>query len=448
MHLFFLLTSLFFYNSCFAQTKLPQLSLFVGETYGFDGVAVESFHLSKPDILSTQNKAEGFSVKALRSGQTTLSATMGGQKIELPIEVKAPPGLPSAPSTFQEIRAIKSLKIETRGSSTVLTGEILNRKAYQTVLQALHYNPSLQILATISPGIKASLMEQARSALRAQGLDRVQIAAAAHRYFLYGSVVDAIEVEQAYETVKPILATVENKLPIPIRIEPTIHLKVYILEINKRSHKELGISWPQNTRDLLTLGVGNSAFRFQWDANLRHLATSGVAKILAEPELAVKLGSEAELSAGGEIPIKLTEKFENKLVWKHYGLKLKVQIPSLSGKFIRTKIETETSHLDAATSVGGTPGIRNNTLKTEIDAEEGKPVLLTGLIQSSSSKDIEKLPILGDIPIIGELFKSRDFRNQESELMIALLPRMEAVITKLPLKTRYLDADTEWSIHD
>ncbi len=234
---------------------------------------------------------------------------------------------------------------------------------------------------------------------------------------------------------------------LPVDPEPTIFIQVSMLELSRKAHKELGLSWPQSS-PLTRLGSGGSTLNLNWDVTLRHLSSTGLARVLAEPSLAIRLGAEAELSAGGEIPIRLTERFENRLVWKHYGLKLKIKVKSLAGRFLRVAVNTESSHLDSSTAVGGTPGVLSNKLNTEIDAELGFPLLLTGLFQSSNSKDVDKLPILGDIPLLGELFKSRDFRQNESELLIALIPRRSRITTKLPLRGVHIDADTAWSLGD
>ena len=139
-----------------------------------------------------------------------------------------------------------------------------------------------------------------------------------------------------------------------------------------------------------------------------------------------------------------------RMLRKYYGLKLRIQILGVSGRRIRCRVETESSQLDSAVSVGGIPGVRTNHVKTEIDATESEPVLLTGLFQSAASKDVEKLPILGQIPIIGELFKSRGFRNEESELLIALIPYQEMARTSLPLKGReeFQNLSTSWEVTD
>ena len=119
----------------------------------------------------------------------------------------------------------------------------------------------IYLKAQPAPAIKASLMEQAIDTLRANRLNQVQLASAGHRFFLYGTINSPLDVELAYELVRPILPTVENRLPIPIRVDPTLTLKVYILELTRRAHEELGLSWPAQSPlgRITTGGLGGIA---------------------------------------------------------------------------------------------------------------------------------------------------------------------------------------------
>jgi pilus assembly protein CpaC len=252
-------------------------------------------------------------------------------------------------------------------------------------------------------------------------------------------------VELANELAQTVLPNIENHLPIPIRVDPTISVRVFILELSRSAHRALGLSWPASAPQALAVSPRLTSFAPSWLVTLNHLSTNGEARVLAEPMLAVKSGSEAELSAGGEIPIRLTGRYENKVVWKNYGLKVRIRIPGVAGKHIRTRLETESSQLDGSTAIDGVPGIRSNKMSTEVDVLEGEPILLTGLFQASAAKDVERVPLLGSIPLISELFKSRSFREHESELLVALLPKFGSESAKLPLQSAHgLEFDSRW----
>lgn len=277
----------------------------------------------------------------------------------------------------------------------------------------------------------------------------MQILNAGNRFFLEGSVSTPEDIDRALELAQSLLPNIENHIAVPIKIDPTITMRIFILELSRRAHEVLGLSWPASVNPLASIQPGLTTFSPSWTLMLKHLATKGQAKILSEPVLSVKNGAKAELSAGGEIPLKIVGRYENKVTWKHYGLKVGIHIHGIAGKFIRTQIATESSQLDESTAVDGVPGIRSNKMSTLIDAREGQAVMLTGLFQSSASKDVEKMPLLGNIPILGELFKSREFRERDSELIVAILPSFGANETSLPLKSaRGLEFDKHWHLWD
>jgi pilus assembly protein CpaC len=437
--------------------SIEPLRLELGQSYPLAGLSAQKAEVSPSLLLSIEQSPEGLVLypKAPGQGQITVYTAQGPLQIPFYIENKAI-GIKAAhqvgASPNQAIAILKKLpgiNIERTSQNWVIRGEALGRKSYQKILQALADWPNdILFRGRLAPGVRASLMAQAKRALDTQGLKDVQIATAGHRFVLYGTVSHGLDIDKALEATRPILPNIENRLPLPVDPHPTITVRVSMLEINKRAHRELGLSWPTSTAIGNLSAAGGLAPNPSWDLLIRHLSTQGLARVLAEPTVSIRLGSEAELSAGGEIPIRLTERFENRLVWKHYGLRLKLRLTALAGQNIRVAIQTESSHLDAATAVGGTPGIRKSALQTEIDAEFGKPVLLTGMFQSNRSKDVDKMPVLGDIPIIGELFKSRAFRSDESELLIAVLPTRRAYHTTLPLRGLNIEESTSWKIMD
>lgn len=428
----------------------PALYLRVGQRYPLEGVLAQKASISPENIASVHQTEEGVLIIGKAPGSGTLALEVSGKPVRIQVVVRGSEAA-AAPKTpwdraLGELRALPGLHVTRMGAKTVVQGEVLGRAAYQKVLLHLrNYPANLIVLANAGPGIKASLTEQAHSLLAARGLKEVRVANAGNRFFLEGAVTSPSEVDQAFETVQAVLPNAENHLAIPIRVDPTISFRVFMLEVSRQAHLALGLSWPASTQGAFLFNPKMVIFDPTWIVTLQHLSSEGQARVLAEPMLAVKAGSQAELTAGGEIPIRITGHFENKVVWKHYGLKIRVLVSGIAGQHIRTKIETESSQLDEATAVDGVPGLRSTGLNTEVDAVEGQPILLTGLFHSEAAKDVDKVPLIGNIPLLGELFKSRRFRDRESELLVALLPTFGAQSTTLPLRSlRGLEFDKRW----
>ena len=94
----------------------------------------------------------------------------------------------------------------------------------------------------------------------------------------------------------------------------------------------------------------------------------------------------------------------------------------MAGDRVRLNVETELSHLDLAFTNDDIPGVQSNHIKTQVDAPLGKPLLLSGLLQEDITHQMQGLPWLSKIPILGKLFSSELFRKKKSELVAILLP--------------------------
>lgn len=438
-----------------APASLPTLYLRVGQRYPIEGVLAQNARISDDSVATAHQTPEGLLLIGRKVGTTTLHVEISGKEAQINLVVRH--GMAGNQSgaqqrtspwgtTLAELKSIPGIHLSGLGQKTVLQGEVLGRAAYQRILLHLKNFPAnLIVLATPAPGIKASLLEQVHSLLINRGLTAVRVSNAGNRFFLEGTVSAPSDVEHAFEIVQSVLPNIENHLAIPIRVDPTITVRVFILELSRQAHLVLGLSWPTSIQNAFLLSPTAALFSPTWFASLNHLSSNGQARVLAEPMLAVKNGSHAELSAGGEIPIRITGRHENKVIWKHYGLKIKIHVVGVAGKHIRTKIDTQSSQLDEATAVDGVPGLRSTALSTEVDALEGQPILLTGLFQAEAAKDVDKVPLIGNIPLLGELFKSRRFRDRESELLVALLPTFGSQTTTIPLQSlRGLEFDKRW----
>jgi len=154
-------------------------------------------------------------------------------------------------------------------------------------------------------------------------------------------------------------------------------------------------------------------------------ASDGDARVLASPELTAKSGGKARLQVGGEIPIPLAGAFGTQTVeFKPYGIIFSIEPTIDNGDVITAKLSTELSQIDPAITVGGIPAFLTRSTSTEISVKPGEMVALSGLINGELSNAIDKVPGLGNIPILGRLFRSDDFRSKRSDLVVLLEPEI------------------------
>ncbi len=159
------------------------------------------------------------------------------------------------------------------------------------------------------------------------------------------------------------------------------------------------------------------------------LEAEGLTQVLAEPTLIALSGQTANFLAGGEFPVPVDEGDDGvEIEWKEFGVGLSFTPKVLSKNRINLKVQPEVSQLDfsAGIQVGGVrvPGISTRRASTTVELADGQSFAIAGLLQDNITNEIDKFPWLGDIPVLGNLFKSRAYRQNETELIIVATPHL------------------------
>ena len=150
---------------------------------------------------------------------------------------------------------------------------------------------------------------------------------------------------------------------------------------------------------------------------------NGDAWILASPELSTRSGGEAKFLAGGQIPLpSISATGQSSVTFKDYGIKLTVRPNADDKGNISASISTELSDVDPAITVQGIPGFLMRSTESEVNVKSGQTIVMSGLLDQKSSNDTNKFPFLGDVPILGALFKSNNYRNGRTDLVIFVTP--------------------------
>ncbi|NKB38272.1 MAG: hypothetical protein GKR93_14095 [Gammaproteobacteria bacterium] len=157
-------------------------------------------------------------------------------------------------------------------------------------------------------------------------------------------------------------------------------------------------------------------------SRINFAVNSGNALILAEPRLSTRSGGEASFLAGGEFPIELSTINGTTIEFKEFGVSLSVSPVVDRNNNIRANVATEISAIDRSVAVGDVPGLLTRKTSTDISMRSGETLVMSGLINQQASKDISGIKFLKDIPILGNLFRSKNFRDQKSELVIFVTP--------------------------
>lgn len=154
------------------------------------------------------------------------------------------------------------------------------------------------------------------------------------------------------------------------------------------------------------------------------LEQNGDAVVLAEPRLSCRSGGSARFIAGGELPVPFASGLGTVSVgFKEYGVKFEVAPVASESGVIAAKIATEISAIDFGVQVQDVPGLTKRRAETEVNLRENETLVIAGLLNEEASRSIDKVPGLGELPILGALFRSREFRNNRSELVVFITPR-------------------------
>lgn len=275
---------------------------------------------------------------------------------------------------------------------------------------------------------------------------------------LTGTVRSGVVAEDARRLAVQQVNGNPSKVISNIRVDaPTqVQLRVKVAEVKRDALKRVGINW-QNINSIALFGTGNflagfavrttsqiggqlstGALQFATrDGSLNtivdFLATQNQATILAEPNLIAMSGETASFLAGGEVPLIVPQSGANAgtvtIQYKAVGVSLAFT-PTIIGERINLRVAPEVSELSAVgtitvplgTGTVSIPGIRTRKAATTIELGSGQSFAIAGLLQSTSSQDINKFPWLGDVPVLGTLFKSDAYQRSETELVIIITP--------------------------
>lgn len=252
----------------------------------------------------------------------------------------------------------------------------------------------------------------------------------------------------------------EISRPVQVKIEARI------VEINRLKTKNLGLKFFSasiNSPGIFYAGqtfVANAADPNPWgkwggyadiNAELSALISDGYAKVLSQPNMVTLSGEKASILVGGQIPVPVSnQNGQISIEWKDYGIRLEISPEATLDGVISSKIKAEVSSLDWNSpnkiQLGPNmviPPIKMRKAEANIALGSGQTMAIGGLIANEVSKNITKLPLLGDLPVLGQLFRSTSFSKGETELIILVTPTiLDANSLMPPISTELKDVMT------
>ena len=300
--------------------------------------------------------------------------------------------------------------------------------------------------------------------------ETVELTASGNALILTGTVSSNLVQKRVVESAKMYASTVVDLLKV-VKLEQVL-LQIRVAEVDRSLAKELGFnllfqpiinggqyrgfvrapggfdpvlgsvagggSLDANVSDLTQIFAVTPGDIPKFAGMMRVLHDKGAIKTLSEPNLVVANGDEGKFLVGGEFPVVIASASGSgaaaSVEYKEYGISLSFKPNIASNGDIYMKISQEVSELDYANGVAISgfqiPGLRTRKAESGLQLGDGQTFVLAGLIDNKISKKVSKIPLLGDIPILGALFRSSRYTNQETELMVMVTPKIVRPLNK------------------
>jgi pilus assembly protein CpaC len=286
--------------------------------------------------------------------------------------------------------------------------------------------------------------------------DDIRLSQANGSVVLSGSVANSATAAQAQSVVEAAGFKTVNLLATPVKNTAQVQLQVRVAEVSRSRMRDLGTSYAYQggssgvyansgggpsalgnvTNGILSGSLSSALNLFVMGGNtmsmIRALQTQGALRELAEPNLIAMDGQQASFLAGGEFPVPIVqgggERNTVSIVFKEYGVRLNFKPTIIDEDHIRLELEPEVSTIDFANGVKFDgfliPALRTRRAKTGVELRDGQSFALAGLLDNNESRTLSKVPVLGDIPVLGALFKSKNFQKNETELMFIVTAQL------------------------
>lgn len=264
------------------------------------------------------------------------------------------------------------------------------------------------------------------------------------RIRLSGTVKDTVDMERVVQIAAQFSS---DPLVNAIRvIDPQqVQLDVRILEVSRTSGRELGVNLTGTNNGVERMRTGsnvsgNTPFGSfvgkllevsgtQIDMVINVLEDRGLARRLANPTLVTTSGIEANFVVGGEVPILSAVEGENGNVaaetdYREYGVRLNFKPVVMDNGLISLRIRPEVSDIDTSVVVNGQPSFISRKADTTVSLRDGQSFAIAGLLQVDNERNLQQVPWIGQVPILGALFRSSAFQKKETDLVILVTPRL------------------------
>ena len=405
------------------------LRLAVGQQQVLPAAKVTRLSVADPGVAEAALVSEGdrrqILLTALKPGRTDVllwEGDEGPRRLLVQVSEVAPERF--AEEIREMTRGIEGLVVRPVGERLVLDGKLLAMRDKDRIDLIAKAYPQILNLTTVDLGHHhAVVAEEIRQKVHSSDL---LIEVTGGKAILRGTVPSAADRTAAEQIAQAFYPEVTNQIEVAA---PMVEIDVTFARVALSALRRAGQNLPAALTGLLTASAGSGAPVYGAAAQVpllvNALKAQGKAAVLASPHLSTASGSEAGFHAGGEQGFRVAGTGVADVKFKKHGLLLKVKPTCLPDGRIRTALSIEVS-APVPGAAGSDPAFTTFSTESEVVAAPGEAIVVSGLVESLKSKFREKTPILGDIPLLRAFFgESRD-ANDETRLLLVVVPQRAA----------------------
>jgi len=453
MRSLFRLLLLFSTAPALAQPEGGTITLGVGQQKVIQLGDVERVAIGEPEIADVKQVGGGgeLLITGIGEGRTSLLVWRSNHaRLGYAVVVRRQ----DPRELVSEVRALlgerEGIEVRVVGDHVYLEGEARTPADSARVEQVARLFPRVRSLVRPSGNARRLAVDALNESLRKSGLRGVLASVVGDTLVLEGSLESKDELKKLELVARTAGEKPENL--VTLGAKKMVLVEVAFVEVSAGNSKVVGLKPPSSivstgdgataTLDVVQPIRGLDSGQTQKEGSLSvHAAAAadfsvgarfddGSARVLSRPRLVCASGEKAEFLAGGEIPLLMATQNQFSVEFRKFGILLRITPTADASGNIAAEIYAEVSDVDRSISVRSNgiemPGFRVRNLHTTVTVRDGDTIVLSGLYNADESKEVSKVPLLGHIPILGELFKSRSFVEHRTELAIYLTPRLVA----------------------
>ncbi len=407
--------------------------------------APRNLNISNPDVLDVQRigLSNKILVTALSSGEAVLTAQypnrtekqwsfkVGATTVQDPHTHRLSSA--SLVRTAKELQKRTGLEITIDSGSIAIFGHLSNSTQTKALIEICLGLTECQPRFSLSENALSHIMESMTQHIKQLEFNDVQLIPSFGGIIIKGTVPHETDKRHLMSVIHSVIPKPFDQLTVEKASQSLIETQLSFFRVSETGLTAMGISSTSSSDvrpegALATISVPGSAAKLKGGPVLnfalpsivvKALSKKGVIKQIAQPTLVIASGGRGEITSGGELLFQSGGQFQ-KFLTQNYGITVVLQPKRVGRNKIIQRVDLKITHPQHDPTQNAVSSLTSSTLTTEVSSTPNEQLLLTRISQQAMGKSVSKIPIVGHIPIIGELFKARELNGENAELWITL----------------------------